>query len=267
MNPSRSPFEIDLASGPFIWAHRGASALAPENSLAAYHLAAEIGANGVELDVRLTRDGVPVIVHDPWIWSDGSDLFNRPDLPTLASMHKLRVAECVWSDLGGKPLIHRDGSRSEIPRLETVFDELPSWLWIDVEVKAGRFYDPRIVDVVLGCVARRPERVLLSSFDHLVLRESAQREPSVPLLAICHARLIDPASVLAGIPTRSICIDRPFVTASDISHWQDEGLLLSVGALYDSDDLREVLDWPLAAIFVDDPRVERSRTSSGRDAE
>ena len=47
-----------------VWAHRGASAYAPENTLEAFLLAAEQGADGVELDVQLTKDGIPVVFHD-----------------------------------------------------------------------------------------------------------------------------------------------------------------------------------------------------------
>ena len=47
-----------------VWAHRGASAYAPENTLEAFLLAAEQGADGVELDVQLTKDGEMVVVHD-----------------------------------------------------------------------------------------------------------------------------------------------------------------------------------------------------------
>jgi glycerophosphoryl diester phosphodiesterase len=49
---------------PLIIAHRGASAFAPENTLAAFQLAKDAGAEGVEFDVHLARDGVPVVVHD-----------------------------------------------------------------------------------------------------------------------------------------------------------------------------------------------------------
>lgn len=49
---------------PLIIGHRGASAVAPENSMAAFEAAIEAGADGVEFDVRLSRDGVPVIIHD-----------------------------------------------------------------------------------------------------------------------------------------------------------------------------------------------------------
>lgn len=49
---------------PLIVAHRGASAVAPENTLAAFQLAMDLGADGIELDVRQSRDGVPVVIHD-----------------------------------------------------------------------------------------------------------------------------------------------------------------------------------------------------------
>jgi glycerophosphoryl diester phosphodiesterase len=55
---------LDLSARPVI-AHRGASGAAPENTLAAFELAARQGADAFELDVRLTADGVPVVLHDP----------------------------------------------------------------------------------------------------------------------------------------------------------------------------------------------------------
>lgn len=61
----RHPFPRRADGRPLTIAHRGASAHAPENTLIAFRKAAELGADMVELDVRLTADGVPVISHDP----------------------------------------------------------------------------------------------------------------------------------------------------------------------------------------------------------
>lgn len=249
-----SPTRMEGAQVPFVWAHRGASALAPENSLEAFLLADELGADGVELDVRLTRDGVPVVVHDRSLWLDGTTLYCRPDLHQLSSSRRLSVAACTWGELEKTPVAHRDGSSAAIVRLESVFEALPSRLWVDVEVKAGRDYDSRIADVVHRCILRRPERVLASSFDHVVLRELANSDPSLPLLAICHARLVDPALSLSRIPATMICVDRPFLGRADVERWRGDGLEVSVGAL-EPDDLREVLGWPLSGVFVDDPRL------------
>jgi len=81
-----------MARRPLVLAHRGASAAAPENTLAAFARAREMGADGVELDVRRTADDVLVVHHDPEVHGVGviravtfADLrAARPDLPTLA---------------------------------------------------------------------------------------------------------------------------------------------------------------------------------------
>jgi glycerophosphoryl diester phosphodiesterase len=62
---------ISAKNSPLIIGHRGASALAPENTLAAFARAFDDGADGIELDVRLARDGVPVVIHDPYLSHNG----------------------------------------------------------------------------------------------------------------------------------------------------------------------------------------------------
>jgi len=70
---------------PLIIGHRGASAVAPENTMAAFREALAVGADGIEFDVRLTRDGVPVVIHD-------SALRRTGGLPN-------RVADLTWADI------------------------------------------------------------------------------------------------------------------------------------------------------------------------
>lgn len=75
-------------SGPLIIGHRGASAVAPENTMAAFQEAIAVGADGIEFDVRLTRNGVPVVIHDSTLQRTG-DLPHRisdlsfPELSTI----------------------------------------------------------------------------------------------------------------------------------------------------------------------------------------
>jgi glycerophosphoryl diester phosphodiesterase len=215
----------------------------------------ELGAPGIELDVQLTNDGVPAILHDPWLWSNGTELFLRPFAGGPHSLRRVPIAECKWADIEDVPIVHLDGSRELIPRFEEVLEAVPASLWIDVELKAGWRDDPRLVGLVLGCIKRRSERVLVSSFDHVVLKEVAAAEPELPLLAICHARLVDAAGLCASIPASMICIDRPFLTASDVVRWRDEGLEVSVGGGELVEDLVEVCSWPVSGIFLDDPRL------------
>jgi glycerophosphoryl diester phosphodiesterase len=253
-----APVRLDDASPPFVWAHRGASGLAPENSLEAFLLAVELGADGIELDVRLTRDGVPVLFHDRALWLDGTRLHCRPSAAVARSLRKMSIAELEWPEIEHVPIVHRNGATAEPVRLETVLEELPSALWVDIEIKAGRDYDCRIAHVVRDCLRLRPERVLVSSFDHVLLHEFGRLAPAVPLLAICHARLATPSRSLSAIPTTMISVDRPFLALEDVVRWrEEEGLEVSMGALQDPGDIVEVLDWPLSAVFVDDPRLAR----------
>jgi glycerophosphoryl diester phosphodiesterase len=251
--PSDEPTSHQPGRLPFVWAHRGASALAPENSLRAFLLAVELGARGVELDVQLSADGVPVVIHDPALWRDGASL--RLHRPPGGSATRLGIADCRWSDLAGVPIVHPDGSTEPLARLEEVFAALPDTLWIDVEAKAGACYDPRLADVLVGCIRQRPDRVLVSSFDHVVLREVAQRRPELPLSALCDARLVDARPVLAAIPAPMICMNRAFVTASDVERFGAQGIAVSVYGQQILYDLEDLLTWPVAGIFLDDPRL------------
>jgi len=86
-------------SQPLIIAHRGASAVAPENTMAAFEAAISAGADGIEFDVRLSRDAVPVIIHDetlhrthgvrPRVADLSATQLNKFDVPSLAQLFEL----------------------------------------------------------------------------------------------------------------------------------------------------------------------------------
>ena len=130
-----------------IFAHRGASDARLENTLPAFLHALERGADGVELDVQLTRDGEVIVFHDA-------------DLLRLAGRHE-RVENLSWDELSQVVLL-RGG---KIPRLSDLLAVWPTDRWLNVELKAGGAAIGReAVRVLEG----RP-RVLLSSFDPRML--------------------------------------------------------------------------------------------------
>lgn len=103
-------------------AHRGASAEAPENTLAAFRRALEIGVDGIELDVYVSRDGVPVVVHDP-------------ELPGLGKVEELSLADIRKFDAGG--WFDRRFAGEKIPTLDEVL-KLPlgkTFLMIELKGK------------------------------------------------------------------------------------------------------------------------------------
>ncbi|MDZ4674752.1 MAG: glycerophosphodiester phosphodiesterase family protein [Gemmatimonadota bacterium] len=132
---------LDPTARPVI-AHRGASGLRPENTLTAFALALELGADGIELDVRISRDGVPVVHHDP-------DLTRTTGRAGL--VRELTAGELAAADAG-------DGEG--IPALATVLEatgNLPLLIELK-EVAAGR----PVLEVLRHCGAA--SRVAVASF-------------------------------------------------------------------------------------------------------
>jgi len=159
---------------PFVWAHRGASQRAPENTLAAFALAAAAGADGIECDVHLSRDGVPVVIHDETLerTSDGRGAVGRLSLTDLKGLDAGGWFGPEWI---GEP----------IPTLEEVLSWAGGGIRINIEIKssaAGR--------AVLELLTDWPDaRVLVSSFDHRLLAAMRRENPLLPLGYLCESRL------------------------------------------------------------------------------
>lgn len=157
------------APTPLIIGHRGASADAPENTLAAFALAVAQGADGVELDVQLSADGQPVIIHDGTIdrVTNGA---GRVSALTLAQLQAYAL---------------RDGER--IPTLAQLFALLGTQTLYNVELKDMSQRDRGLETAVAACVREfgLNERVLISSFNPFAVRRARRCfDPGVPLALI-----------------------------------------------------------------------------------
>src|SRR5438093_7783079 len=115
---------LDLSAHPII-AHRGASGWAPENTMAAFDLAVRQGADAFELDVRLTGDGVPVVLHDPTL----DRTTDRAGPLAGLSLDDLRRADAGarFSSDGGRTFPYRNAGVTVPPLAEVLraFPELP----------------------------------------------------------------------------------------------------------------------------------------------
>jgi glycerophosphoryl diester phosphodiesterase len=140
-----------------LYAHRGASAERPENTMAAFERAVEVGVDGLELDVHLTRDGHLVVAHD-----DTARRMAAVDAPwgalDLADVRRLDVGWGFIAPDGARPFAGRGVG---VPTLEEVIDAFPGTR-LNVDIKRGE----RAVDAALGLVGRRraEDRVTLASF-------------------------------------------------------------------------------------------------------
>jgi glycerophosphoryl diester phosphodiesterase len=156
---------LSAAGFPQLIAHRGSSHTAPENTLAAFRLALEEGADGIEGDFFLSADGEVVALHD------------RTTKRTAGV--DLDVRETAWArlaelDVGAWKHARYRGER--IPRLAEILDVLPPDKWFFIEIKDSL----RIVEPIRRILAEKkpnPQRVVLISFDADVIRECRKRMP------------------------------------------------------------------------------------------
>ena len=143
-----------------IWAHRGASAYAPENTIPAIQQAIEMGADGVELDVQRTIDGQLVVIHDETINRTSNGFGRVADL----TLEQLRLCNYSNGFVG-----HR---KVQIPTLREVLELLePTRLRINLELKNSIELYPGMENDALAIVqdAGILHRVLFSSFNHFSL--------------------------------------------------------------------------------------------------
>ncbi len=156
---------------PLNIAHRGASACAPENTLAAFRLALELGADGVELDVTLTQDGIPVVIHDDTVdrTTDGH-----------GPIKEMSLKEVKLLDAGSWFGIKFKGEK--IPTLTEALRVVGTRGIVNIELKSTSLQTDGIETATLAAVedCGAAGRVLISSFNPFALQRMSQLDPRLP---------------------------------------------------------------------------------------
>jgi len=181
---SRLPI-LPGAPRPLIFAHRGLSSRAPENTMASFRLAAEEGAPGIELDVRLTRDGKLAVIHDQYT--------GRVTAGRDPSAKGLNVEASAWAqlaplDVGAWKDPRWAGER--IPLLEDVLDEFGETVYFDIELKSpratSRGLEAAVARAIRGARAGRGPALgcIVSSFNPIALARFKAIAPDIPTAII-----------------------------------------------------------------------------------
>ena len=173
------------ASKPMIVAHRGSSAQAPENTLPAFQLAWEQGADAIETDFQLTKDGHIVCFHD----KDTKRVNGQPLAIADATLEELRQL-----DMGGiQPQASERALRAwssdqykgtRIPTTAEVFAIVPAGKKIFIEIKCG----PEIIDPLLrelGSSGLTPDQVVVIGFNSALLKSLKERDPKWQTAWLC----------------------------------------------------------------------------------
>jgi glycerophosphoryl diester phosphodiesterase len=153
-----------------IWGHRGAYHFAPENTLTGFQIAADMGADGVELDIQLTKDGEAVVIHDETIDRVSSGRGRVIDY-TLSELKKFN-----FNKRGITPPMFM-----EIPTLsETLALLAPTGMKVNIELKTGVVFYEGIEEKALSVAGRfgMGNRIIWSSFNHFSVQNIKRLDPS-----------------------------------------------------------------------------------------
>ncbi|MBY3394097.1 glycerophosphoryl diester phosphodiesterase [Rhizobium laguerreae] len=243
---------VEPRSGPRrseVQAHRGASAIAPENTIAAFRAAAEQGAEWVELDVALLADGTPVVIHDVSIDRCSSSKGNLADL-TASDLDAIDAGSWFSPKFKGEPL-------PTLARVVSALGELG--LNANVEIKQHAHHKSldqlvKVVDQHLKARAAQT-KIMISSFDAAALKGMHELDPSYELAMLWSKLPADWTDILRSIPAKTIHLDYKALSIGFIEEAVRRGI--SVRAWTCNDPRRLASFWyvGLTGVITDDPSV------------
>lgn len=255
-------------------AHRGARSLAPENTLAAAARALHAGAHMWELDVVMTRDGTPLVLHDSTLvrTSNVRDVFpgRRP-----WSVHDFTLAEIRRLDFGSW-FVQQDPfgeiGRGGIPPAETEsfrgigaptlaealdFTRRHGWA-VNVEIKdlSGTPGHGVVVQAVISLVNSMgmSREVLISSFNHAYLEEARRLDPRAQLGVLTHRRLPDPVTLLRRLGALCYHPKLSALVTGEACRLKDEGFHTLVWVANDPRTFLRLRREQVSGIFTDFPQ-------------
>lgn len=169
-----NPFDSSSQNRPLVLGHRGARAYAPMNTLPGFECAAEQGADGIELDIHLSKDGEIVVIHDFTVDATTNGTGNVADL-TLAQLKELDAGSWFGTEFAG----------AQIPTLDEVFEWVAQRFLVNVEIKSQAARTDGIEQKLAEKIKRHAMQahVIVSSFNPLALRRFGVcgRELGVPI--------------------------------------------------------------------------------------
>ena len=215
-------------------AHRGASARAVENSLAAFRAAGPLGADAVELDIHATADGTLIVHHDAAIGD------SRP-IPQLTTREARALALP-----NGQP----------VPTLPEALDAAGPGLGVFVEIKdLPAQFDARLFDALDH--GPNPAGYAVHSFDHRVVRRLGRARPTLRRGVLSSSYLVDPLAALAAAGATALWQERTMVDRALVELLHGAGAELLVWTVDDPAEMRRLLTLEVDGLCTNHPDLAR----------
>ncbi|WP_242355974.1 glycerophosphodiester phosphodiesterase [Anaeromyxobacter sp. SG64] len=250
---------------PWLVAHRGGSALAPENTLPAFDVAAELGADAIETDVRRTRDGVVIVFHD----ETTERITGAPGTVEGRTLEELRTLDAAFGFTpdGGRTFPRR-GTGVRIPTFAEALARYPAMRFI-VDAKSE---EPALAEALAAAIraAGAEHRVCVGSFFDAQAERLGAIVPACARYlpqeaATCHvlaalsggdASACPGGYALASLPARMNELE--VVCPPVIAHFHGRGMPVHAWTVDAADEMRALLAMGVDAIVTDRPDVLRA---------
>ena len=232
---------------PLIVGHRGAMAIAPENTFPSFEAGLAGGADILELDVQLTSDGKAIIFHD-------TDLFYKTGYPGRIGDHSAQFLRDL--DVG----THFDNSfvGLQMPFLEEVLNWAKGRVNLMIELKHGAdVFDAELDKATVELIEDfgMADNVILTSFDQFALQRVKEMNPLIATSFIYIARVRDPLKLVEGLDVHAMSPATDYLTHKEVKLIQNAGYACSPGGFWWD---YAILDkWGVDTISSNDPATIR----------
>jgi glycerophosphoryl diester phosphodiesterase len=228
-------------------AHRGFSGQAPENTLAAFRKAIDAGSDAIEFDVRFSKDGHLVLIHDDTVDRTTEGKGKVSEL-TLEELKKLDAGSWKGTAFTGE----------RIPTLKEALDLARGRILLDIEIKDGDQGSRSMVDLAdltLEAVqkAGMEGQVLFSSFDRGAVERVRTRAPHIPVAYLTDKPWSSPLEASGGMPLRILDVRRSSVNPANVALARQGGIRVLVWTANTPEDMEKLVTLGVDGIITDHP--------------
>lgn len=253
-------------STPLIIGHRGASAVAPENTLAAFERALCDGADGVEFDVRLARDGVPVCIHDATLQRTA---LSDTAVAALTSSELKRADAGTWFNLRFPEKARDTFACARIPTLAETLELVgprSKVVYIEMKCDAAAEYAALAAAVVRGVRdLALVNRAVVKCFEHEAIREVKRLAPEIRTAALFDRTLARPVISKRKIIARAracgadeVSLHRSLARRAVVEAAHSQGFEIVVWTADNPIWVKRARDWGIRSVITNDPARLRS---------
>lgn len=235
---------------PFlIFAHRGASTIYPENTLPAFREAIRMGANGLELDVQLSKDGCPVVIHDESLTrtTNGKGLVKNHTVKELK-----QLSAGLWFDPKYRGL--------KIPTLEEVLKRSkPRHIVLNIEMKNLLIRSENLEAEIIRLIRKykMTNRVILSTFNPESIRIVRQIDPTITTSFLYFGKLDSPWKMALDLGASYIQPPFQALTKEIVQNCQKMDLLVCPYDVNNNQEIQLALEWDVDGLITLHPQYAK----------